>query len=402
MSRRIAVFTGNRAEYGLQRPIISAIKNHPNLDYQLIVSGAHLDTNFGNTLAEIVQDGFEIAVEVQIEMDGSALNGTATAIGTGVIAIGEALQQLKPDMLVVYADRFEGFAAVVAGSQMNIPVAHIEGGDLTEGGALDDSIRHAMTKLSHLHFTTNLQATNRVLGMGEEAWRVFTVGLPSNDLIKNGEYATREEVFERLTLTAERPIVIFTQHSVTTEFDQAGAQVVPSLDALSRLADEGVQVIVTYPNNDAGSDQIIDRIRAVSHANIQVRPSLGRHLYHGVLGLALDRSLRVACAGNSSSGIKETPMFGCPTVNVGSRQQGRLRGDNVLTVDYSSEEIYSAIHRCLFDGPFREECFKTSSPYYMEGSASRIAEVLASIPLDRKLLQKTMTLQGEEQNGWHR
>lgn len=402
MSRRVAIFTGNRAEYGLQRPIISAIKSRPDLEYQLIVSGAHLDANFGNTLAEILQDGFEIAAEVQIEMEGSALIGTVKAIGTGVLAIGEALQRLKPDLLVVYADRFEGFAAVIAASQMNIPVAHIEGGDLTEGGALDDSIRHAMTKLSHLHFTTNHQATNRVLGMGEEAWRVFTVGLPSNELIKSGNYATRDEVLARLGLSPERQIVVFTQHSVTTEFDQAGAQVAHSLDALARLADEGVQVVITYPNNDAGSDQIIERIKAVSHDNIQVKPSLGRHLYHGVLGLALDRGLRVACAGNSSSGIKETPMFGCPTVNIGSRQQGRLRGDNVLTVDYSAKDIYNAIRKCLFDEVFRRECFNTSSPYYMEGSASRIADVLASVPLDRKLLQKTMTLRGEERDGWYR
>ena len=228
MKRLIAVFTGNRAEYGLQRPIITAIDNHPDLDVLLIVSGAHLVSDFGNSLSEIKQDGFKISREVAIEMDGSKLSGTARAIGTGILSISEALKDLQPDILVVYADRFEGFSAVVAASQMNIPVAHIEGGDITEGGALDDSIRHAMTKLSHLHFTTHKQATNRVLGMGEEAWRVFTVGLPSNDLISDGNYAEREEVLNHLNLNIEKPIVVFTQHSVTTEFDQAKQQISPS------------------------------------------------------------------------------------------------------------------------------------------------------------------------------
>jgi UDP-hydrolysing UDP-N-acetyl-D-glucosamine 2-epimerase len=402
MVRRVAVFTGNRAEYGLLRPIVQAISDHPALDYLLIVAGAHLDANFGQSRTEILADGFQVAKEVAIAPIGSGAGGTSRVIGHAIVAITEALEALYPDVLVVYADRFEGFAAVVAASQMNIPVAHIEGGDLTEGGALDDSIRHAMTKLSHLHFTTNAQATNRVLGMGEEKWRVHTVGLPSNDLIMNGDFSTPDEVFLRLGLTPDRPIVVFTQHSVTTEADQAGTQVAPSLVALKQLADEGVQVVVTYPNNDAGAEQILSAISEIRHQGIQVRPSLGRSLYHGVLGLAQNRKLRVACMGNSSSGVKETPMFGCPTVNIGTRQQGRLRGENVLTVDYDAQAIYKAAKSCLYDDSFREKCSQTSNPYYVRGSAARIAEVLASVPLDRKLVQKAMTLKGEALDGWYR
>ena len=186
--RIIAVFTGNRAEYGLQFPILKAIDNHPQLDYRLIVSGAHLDKNFGNTLKEILNDGFHIDAEVKIDMDANSLESNVQAIGKGIISVGEALKKIQPDMMVVYADRFEGFAAVIASTQMNIPTAHIEGGDLTEGGALDDSVRHAMTKLSHLHFTTNQQASNRVLAMGEESWRVHTVGFPAIDMISEGNW----------------------------------------------------------------------------------------------------------------------------------------------------------------------------------------------------------------------
>ena len=155
MKKNIAIFTGNRAEYGLLFPVISAVQKHKSLNYQLLVSGAHLENNFGNTLREIKRDGFKIAKEIKINMTGDTLYHTTQAIGSGILSISNALKKIKPDILIVYADRFEGFSAVVAGTQMNIPTMHIEGGDITEGGALDDSIRHAMTKLAHIHFTTN-------------------------------------------------------------------------------------------------------------------------------------------------------------------------------------------------------------------------------------------------------
>jgi UDP-N-acetylglucosamine 2-epimerase (non-hydrolysing)/GDP/UDP-N,N'-diacetylbacillosamine 2-epimerase (hydrolysing) len=293
------------------------------------VSGAHLDDNFGRTLDEIHHDGFRIDTEVIIKMEGDSRIATAQAIGSGVQAISMALDRLKPDIVVVYADRFEGFSAVIAASQMNIPTAHIEGGDLTEGGALDDSVRHAMTKLAHLHFTTNQQASNRILAMGEEPWRVHTVGFPAIDLISEGRFASAKEVVEKLGLDLSRPVMLFTQHSVSTEYSRAAEQLAPSLVAIERLAAEGVQTILTYPNNDAGGQAIIEQLEIFGEAGVpgtQVCRSLGRHLYHGVLALARDQSLRIACVGNSSSGLKETPAFACPTVNIGSRQEGRLRG----------------------------------------------------------------------------
>jgi len=403
--RIIAVFTGNRAEYGLQFPILKAIQAHPALEYRLLVSGAHLDNNFGHTLDEIRKDGFHIDAEVKIQMDGSSLFATAQAIGTGVVAISEALATLKPDLCVVYADRFEGFAAVIAASQMNIPTAHIEGGDLTEGGALDDSVRHAMSKLAHLHFTTNAQASNRVLAMGEEEWRVHTVGFPAIDLISEGRYATPAEVQERLGLKLDQPVVLFTQHSVTTEFDAASAQISPSLDALKELAADGVQVVITFPNNDAGGRAIIEKIQqfaALKLPNVQVHQSLGRHLYHGVLALARDPAVRVVCAGNSSSGIKETPAFGCPTVNIGSRQDGRLRATNVIDTDYSNKAIRAAVQRCLADESFRRQCRDCENPYFLGGAGKKIADVLAGVELGQKLLRKRMTLRGESRDGWYR
>ena len=402
--RVIALFTGNRAEYGLQFPILTAIDNHPMLEYKLLVSGAHLDANFGNTLDEINNDGFKIDAEIKIDMGEDSNISTPCAIGTGILAISDVLKKINPDIMVVYADRFEGFAAVIASTQMNIPTAHIEGGDLTEGGALDDSVRHAMTKLSHLHFTTNQQASNRLLAMGEESWRVHTVGFPAIDLISEDCYATENAVKERLSLHLDKPIALFTQHSVTTKFEQAGEQIRPSIAAMKKLANDGVQVILTYPNNDAGGRAIIELLNQLSkeeHQNIQVRQSLGRYLYHGVLALALSDSIKIVCVGNSSSGIKETPAFGCPTVNIGSRQQGRLRAENVIDAGYSKDAIYDAVGRCITDDKFIKHCKNIENPYYLGGAGVKVANALSEVELGQTLLRKQMTIKGIVKNGWY-
>ena len=387
--RKIAVFSGNRAEYGLQFSILKAIAKHPRLEYYLLVSGAHLKEDFGRTLREIEEDGFRIFEQVKIDMPEDSLFATAQAIGSGVVDLSRILARLRPDFLVVYADRFEGFAAVIAGTQMGIPTVHIEGGDYTEGGALDDSVRHAMTKLCHLHFTTNQHAAERVLRLGEEPWRVFNVGFPALDLIAEGNYAKPSEVYERFRLDPERPILIFTHHSVATEFDRAAEQVRPGLEAMEEVGAEWeCQILITYPNDDAGGRRImaeLSRLEAKHVPFIQVHQSLGRFFYHGILNVA------AACVGNSSSGIKETPAFHCPTVNVGRRQQGRLRGDSVLDVDYDKEHIKKAIGKCLFDREFQKQVQTCENPYGVGNAGPRIAEVLATTPITPELVQKKMT-----------
>jgi UDP-N-acetylglucosamine 2-epimerase (non-hydrolysing)/GDP/UDP-N,N'-diacetylbacillosamine 2-epimerase (hydrolysing) len=390
-TRTVAVFTGNRAEYGLQFPILRAIAADPRLEYRLIVGGAHLQEDFGRTVAEITNDGFHVAAEVGMTMRQDTLAATAEAIGTGIVSLASVLSEMRPDFLVVYGDRYEGLAAMIAGTQMSIPTGHIEGGDYTEGGALDDSVRHAMTKLAHLHFATNEQAAERIRRLGEEDWRIFVVGQPSLDLIDAGEFASPQELESNLGLDPARPIVLFCQHSVATEADLAIEQVEPSLEALKALAADGMQVIVTYPNNDAGGRRIIERLEGLRGlADIQVHPSLGRWRFHGVLNL-IGRVGRGAFVGNSSAGIKETPVFGCPVVNVGPRQQGRLRADNVMDVPYEAAIIAAAVRRATYDEAFREQCQTCSNPYGAGDAGARIAEVLATMPLDRRLIQKRMT-----------
>lgn len=404
--RRIAVFTGNRAEYGLLYPLIRILNERDDVDFRLLVSGAHLDRNFGGTLSEIEKDGFKVAAEIAINLSEDSLTATAQAIGDGILSMVDALSRIRPDILVVYADRFEGFAAVIAGSQMGIPVAHIEGGDVTEGGALDDSVRHAMTKLSHLHFTTNIGATNRILAMGEEAWRVHTVGFVDLDLIELGRLTKPAELSTRYGVDLARPIVVFTQHSVALEVNEAAAQVKPSLVAMERLAEKGVQVMVTYPNNDAGGRAIIAEIevwkaRGLS-PNIQVHSSLGQPNYHGFLALGHDPQYRIACVGNSSSGIKETPAFGCPAVNIGSRQDGRLRAENVNDVPYETAAILRETERCLFDDEFRDRARDVTNPYGSGNVGHKIADVLTGVELGPALLRKKMTTRGESRDGWFR
>lgn len=396
MSKRIvAIFTGNRAEYGLQLPVLRAIAAHPDLDYRLIVSGAHLDPDFGRTLQEIEDDGFTVHAEVKMDLDEDTLFATAKAIGTGVVATSVVLDRIRPDILVVYADRYEGFAAVVAGTQMGIPTAHIEGGDVTEGGALDDSVRHAMTKLSHLHFTTNQQATDRILAMGEESWRARTVGFPAIDLIADGNFAEPRELADKYGIALGEAIVLFTQHSVATEFDQADQQIAASIAALKSLAAEGVRIIATYPNNDAGGRRIVAALKDLADENIagiSVHQSLGRYDYHGVLALARDSNNKIVCVGNSSSGIKEAPAFACPSVNIGSRQKGRLRAENVIDTGYDRDEIVAAIRKCFEDRNFRERCRNCVNPYGEGNAGIRIAETLAQVVLGPNLIRKRMTI----------
>jgi len=347
--KKIAIFSGNRAEYGLLNPIIRSISKNKKLDYKLIISGAHLDKKFGETIKEIKLDGFKIYSTIKINLDEKKGEcSVPVAIGNGIIKISKVLKKIRPDYLLVYADRFEGFAAVIAGTQMGIPTIHVEGGDVTNGGAFDDNVRHAMTKLSHIHITTNNNAKNRILKMGEEKWRVKNFGFSAIDLIKEKNYANQEELEKKYKIQINRPIVIFTQHSITSQYKNSGDELKESLKALKLLNIDGVQVIATFPNNDIGSKKIIELINKINNKNIKVYKSIGRYDYHGFLSLARFKNFKIACVGNSSSGIKETTVFSCPAVNIGNRQLGRLRGKNVLDAKNNCKDIYKKTNIALW------------------------------------------------------
>jgi len=381
--RRIAVFSGNRAEYGLLFPIIRAMKDRGDLDVRVVVSGAHLSEPFGRTMDEILDDGIEITATADLGVQGGSVKEQTLSLARGIGQFSEILDALGPDISLVYADRMEGFAAAIASFEMNIPVAHVEGGDLTEGGTHDDSVRHAMTKLAHLHFTTSLEAAERVKRLGEEEWRVVFAGLPTLDTIRRNELTPPEETCREFALDRARPILVFTQHPVSTEPDKARAQVVESLEALKAV---GAQTVITYPNSDPGSQAIIDAFgayEAVPH--FQFHKSLGRRRYLGLLNVAW------AVVGNSSSGIKETPSFGIPCVNVGTRQLGRLRAENVIDAGYDRDAIARAVSAALHDEETRTRARKCSKPYGEGRCGEIVAARLAEVPLGERLLRKRMT-----------
>ena len=392
--RKIGIFTGNRAEYSLIQPIINSISKHPSLDYQLYVSGSHLDINFGYTCKEIINDGFNIYAKIKVKSSKGSILSNSEVIGSIIKSVSKYLNKNKPDIFVVYADRFEAFAALIAATQMNIPTIHIEGGDKTQGGCLDDSVRHSMTKLAHFHFTTNLEATKRILSLGEEPWRIFTVGLPSNDLIKDKKFATKDEVLKKFKLDLLRPILIFTQHSITTQIGKVKMQITESIKALRALANLDYQIIITYPNNDAGSNIIVKEINKLKKKkinSIQVYKSLGRHMYFGLLALSYDENSKIICIGNSSSGIKETPAFKCPSINIGNRQDKRLAVKNVINVDYDSKEIIDATKKIFFDRKIKQKLKKLKNPYYFGRVGKKVASIIYNIKLNDKVLNKKIT-----------
>lgn len=390
--KKIAIFTGNRAEFGLLSPIIRSLIDVKKFDVKIIASGSHLEKNYGSTIKEIKENGFKIYSQIKLNYPKDKKNTTSLAISDGAKQISKVLFKLKPDLFIVYADRFEGFAAVIASTQMNIVTAHIEGGDLTQGGALDDSVRHAMSKLSHIHFTSNKSAKDRLIKLGEEKWRVFNVGFAAIDLFKKNTYASSNEIIKKFKIDISKPIILFTQHPITTNYTESEKEISPSLKALNKIAKLNYNIIITYPNNDIGSLKIINKIKKIKNRKIKIYNSIGSFYYHGILNLNKLKIQKVVCVGNSSSGIKETPYFKCPTVNIGTRQDGRLRANNVIDVNYNANEIYLAIIRSINDVSFQDKINKTHNPYDGGNTGKNIANILKKLNFDiKKILNKQMT-----------
>jgi UDP-hydrolysing UDP-N-acetyl-D-glucosamine 2-epimerase len=383
--RKAVFFTGNRAEFGLLKPVVKTFIADKNLEVALIVSGSHFSDKFGKTVGEIDIPGLKqtICLDLGEEADRISHDEVTTTFSSILMKSAQAYRDVAPDALIVAGDRYETFAVVVAAFYKNIPIAHIFGGDLSQGGHLDDSARHAITKLAHLHFVTNQDSYQRVLSLGEEPWRVFLVGSTLGDNIVAGEFATPDEIAEKLDIDLSKPVLLFTQHPVTTESDFAYAQVKQSLEAIKDL---GLQTVITYPCSDPGSDAIIRAIREYAHYPfIRVRESLGSRTYLGCLRVAS------VVVGNSSSGLMETPFFKLPCVNIGSRQAGRLRAQNVIDTDYEKEEIKAAIRMALEDKIFLSQVRDCQNPYGEAGAAAKILEAFNNAPFSRKLIQKQIT-----------
>lgn len=374
---RVAVFTGSRSEYGLLHSIIRAMADDPAFVTVLIISGSHLHGDFGYTVDEIDKTGVNDIREIDTE--GSLFSQFASLVEQG----GKLLGELNPDVILLAGDRYETFSMAVAAYYGNVPIAHMFGGDLSQGGHLDDSVRHSLTKLAHIHLVTNEDSRKRVLGLGEENWRVTNVGSPVLDNIAKGEIASADEVVAKLGVDPEQPLVLFTQHPVTTEISQAYDQVSRSLEALYEV---GYQTVITYPNSDPGSESIIEAIREyVKAPQFRIVKSLGWRLYLGCMRMA-------SCVvGNSSSGLMETPFFRVPCVNIGSRQEGRLRAENVIDVPYDKESIKQAVLKAVTDAGFISVAANCSNPYGSGEASAGVLKILAGLPDRAVLLRKKIT-----------
>ena len=379
--RKVCIVISNRANYGSLKSVMQAVTEHGNLELQVIATGAALMERFGNVANLIKKDGFNINAEIGMAIEGDTPLTMARATGLGIIEIAPVLQNLKPDVVLVVGDRYEVMSPAIAASYMNIPLAQTMCGEIS--GTIDENVRHAITKLAHIHFPASKDAEQRVLKMGEDPKHVYMVGCPRIDSVLKDKMTLDDDFFGDYlgvgaTFTLLQPFLLVSQHSVTTEYIQSRMQIEETLDALNTLK---MPTIMLWPNPDAGSDAIAKGIRTFREKNetdwLHLFTNLPPDVYASLLNTC-------AClAGNSSSALREGAVVGVPAVNIGTRQLERKHGDNVIDVDYRWEDIVNAIQKQVAHGKYK--------PNYMYGDGNagkRIADILATCELN---INKRMT-----------
>jgi len=375
MRKKILVVTGTRAEYGLLRSTMDAIRVHPELELKLLVTGMHTLAAYGLTQEEIARDGYHIDEIVSIAAESDMLQ----ALGQEIAGIHEYCRRERPDCIVVLGDRDEPFAAAIVAGHLNIPLAHIHGGDVT-GPVVDESIRHSITKFAHLHFPGTERSAQRLRHLAEDPSRIFCVGTPVIDFLSQNILLLREEVAQKLHLDPARAWLLALMHPTAFDETPLPDQIGSLIESLSSFSQE--EKIIVFPNSDTGSREFIDSITTLSGDRVHVFPSLSRDMFMS----AVKES--VALIGNSSAGIIEAAYLGTPSVNIGSRQQGRERPQSVIDVAYNTKEIVAAIHQCM-EMKKRQRGSMFPSPYGAPGAGERIAGVLARELSRPDLLQKT-------------
>ena len=371
--------TVGRSDYGIYLPVLRGIQKDPDLTLHLIVSGMHLSPEFGMTVQTIEEGGFPIADRVEMLDSSDSPEGIAKSMGMGTMGFAQSYARFQPDILLVLGDRFEMHAAVVAALPFKLPVAHIHGGEITEG-AIDDALRHSITKMSHLHFVATEEYRDRVIQMGEAPWRVTVSGAPSLDNLESIELMDSSQLEARFRLKIDSPPLLVTFHPVTLEYEQTAWQ---TGELLAALEDTGMPVVFTLPNADTNGRIVARLIREFvdNHSCAQLVDNLGTQGFFSLMPKA------AAMVGNSSSGIIEAPSFGLPVVNIGTRQRGRVRASNVIDVDYSRKQILQGVKQAL-DAEFRERLSDMNNPYGCGNASEKIVERLKEIRIDEDLVVK--------------
>jgi GDP/UDP-N,N'-diacetylbacillosamine 2-epimerase (hydrolysing) len=361
------------------KPVYRAITCNPAFDFHLVITGMHHAPDFTSSLVEVRNDKFGSLHEVKLtaEEDDSG-RSMANSIGHGILGIASVFDEIKPDIVLLQGDRGEMLAAAIAATHMNIPVVHMSGGDFT--GSIDDSVRNAISKLSHFHLTSCEASTRRLISLGESPGRIVEVGEPALDLLRTMDFLPIEALAADLDLETGKSFLLATLHPVTDEWDQAADQMETMLDALAAL---DMPAVVTYPNNDAGGRAMRDVLQSRrGQSSLRIVPNLGSRRYLSLLRHA------AAMIGNSSSGIIEAPALKIPVVNVGSRQHNRLRAANIIDVPCQTDAIVKAVRFALTDPDFRRRLAACKSPYGDAHAAERTIEVLSRLRLDNTLLAK--------------
>ena len=379
MKRKVCVVTGSRADYGLLRWVIQEIRDSASLQLQLVATGMHLSPEFGLTYREIEADGFEIERKVEMLLSSDSPRGVAKSMGVGMIGFADVLAELKPDMLLLLGDRFELLSAACAALVARIPIAHLHGGETTEG-AFDEAIRHSLTKMSHLHFVAAEDYRRRVIQLGEAPGRVHTVGGLGIDVIARTKLLGRAALEKEIGFTLGARNLLVTFHPGTLEQASAAAQMQALLQALAKLKD--THLIFTFPNADTDGRALITLIEqfVARHPGARVYKSLGQLRYLSCLNLV------DGVVGNSSSGLLEAPSFRKGTVNIGSRQLGRLRAASVIDCEPNEQAITAALQK-LYSAEFMQTLSTVRNPYGEGGASRKIVRELEKVGLDG-LVQK--------------
>src|SRR3989344_379879 len=374
--RTILLITERRADYSRFKPIIDQIIKEPELDYQLIVTGMHLLKKYGRSLDLIEKDCLAISSVISMFDDDHGDTGADMVKATGrfLAKITGELERLRPDIVLAGFDIGANFAVAVAAAHMNIPVGHVQGGEVS--GSIDESLRHATSKFAHFHFPANKDAAERLRRMGENPKYIFVVGCPSLDALVNAPRLADRELKRAVGIDTSRPFILIIQHPVTTEVEKASQQIKTTLAAVKAV---GLPALLLYPNNDAGGQAILQEIEGTK---VRYVPTVPYQVFANLLRRA------TVLVGNSSTGIHEAATFRIPVVNIGSRQAGRLRPENVIDVPNESEKIRKAIETALSDSDFKEIVGRCKNPYGDGKSAPRIIKVLKEISLTPELIAK--------------
>ena len=383
--KTIAVVTGTRSEYGILKPLLKKMNSNKRVKLELIVTGMHLLKDFGSTYQEIKRDGFVIKYRIPIydQKNNDSQHYHARATSRGISSFSKILDEINPTFLLVLGDRLEVFSAVVAASLLSIPIVHIHGGDKTDSGHIDESIRHAISKFAHIHLTATASHSKRLEMMGEQKKRIFNVGALGIDSILDEELIPKNILFEEFGLDPNHKTIVCLFHPVILEFANMDKQIKTVLTSVKEL---GIQTVIIYPNNDRGSSKIIDEIDKYQQTKfIKIVPYLSHDKYINLL-----RHSDVLI-GNSSSGIIETPTIKIPVVNIGTRNLGREHAKNVIFTDVHKQNIIHAIQHALTDRKFLNECKKCINPYGTGRASEQIINVLLKTQVTQSLLKKVMT-----------